>query len=119
MQILTNPQDIKNDCIYSLSTVADRSKQPINQRTTYRGLLSKDDYNDFLFGINDEDVNKFTVVLNTVSGELKLKLYKIDDGEENKVFLGSKANKDFLPKIITVEKNEEKENKNMNIKGKY
>ena len=116
---LTNPQDIKNDCIYSLSTVADRSKQPINQRTTYRGLLSKDDYNDFLFGINDEDVNKFTVVLNTVSGELKLELYKIDDGEENKVFLGSKANKDFLPKIITVEKNEEKENKNMNIKGKY
>ena len=116
---LTNPQDIKNDCIYSLSTVADRSKQPINQRTTYRGLLSKDDYNDFLFGINDDDVNKFTVVLNTVSGELKLELYKIDDGEENKVFLGSKANKDFLPKIITVEKNEEKENKNMNIKGKY
>ena len=116
---LTNPQDIKNDCIYSLSTVADRSKQPINQRTTYRGLLSKDDYNDFLFGINDDDVNKFTVVLNTVSGELKLELYKIDDGEENKVFIGSKANKDFLPKIITVEKNEEKENKNMNIKGKY
>ena len=118
---ITDPQsvDIKNDCIYSLSTIADRSKQPINQRTTYRGLLSKDDYNDFLFGINDDDVYKFTVILNTVSGELKLELYKIDNGEENKIFLGAKNNKDFLPKTITIQKSGENIDKKMNLKGKY
>ena len=116
---VTNPQDIKNDCIYKLSTIADRSQQPINQRTTYRGLLSKDDYNDFLFGINDEDVYKFTVVLNTVSGELKLELYNIDNGEENKAFIASKTNRDFLPKIISVQINEESDFKKKNLKGKY
>ena len=81
--------------------------------------MSKDDYNDFLFGIDDENVLKFTVVLNTVSGELELELYNIDNGEENKVLIGSKINRDFLPKIITVQKNEDKNSKNKNLKGKY
>ena len=116
---VTNPDDIKNDCLYKLSTIADKSKQPINQRTTYKGLLSKDDYNDFLFGIDDDNVLKFTVVLNTVSGELKLELYNIDNGEENKVLIGNKVNRDFLPKIITVQKNEDKNSKNKSLKGKY
>ena len=114
-----NPNDIKNDCIYKLSTIADKSKQPIIQKTTYKGLLGKDDYNDFLFGIDDENVIKFTVVLNTVSGELKLELYNIDNGEENKVFIGSKNNKDFLPKIITVQNTDDSTDKKRNLKGKY
>jgi hypothetical protein len=90
--------DIKNDCIYKLSSIADKSKQPIKQKTTYRGLLGKDDYNDFLFTIDDADVVKFTIVLNTVSGELKLSLYKIDGGEENKVLLTEKIIEIFSPK---------------------
>ena len=114
-----NLTDIKNDCIYKLSTIVDKSKQPINQRTTYKGLLSKDDYNDFLFGIDDENVMKFTVVLNTVSGELKLELYNIDNGEANKVLIGRKTSRDFLPKIITVQNNEDNNYKNKNLKGKY
>ena len=77
--------DIKNDCIYKLSTIADKSQQLIKQRTTYKGLLSKDDYNDFLFNIDDDGVIKFTIVLTTVSGELKLSLYNIDKGQENKL----------------------------------
>ena len=116
---VTNTTDIKNDCIYKLSTIADKSKQPINQRTTYRGLLSKDDYNEFLFRIDDENVIKFTIVLNTVSGELKLELYQVDNNEETRVFIGSKTNKDFLPKIITIQKNEDSNNKKKNLKGKY
>ena len=115
---VTNISDIKNDCIYKLSTFADKSKQIIKQRTTYKGLLSKDDYNDFLFNIDDDSVVKFTIVLNTVSGELKLSLYNIDKGDENKVFISEKNNKDFLPKIINVE-NTDARFKNKNLKGKY
>ena len=115
---VTNYSDIKNDCIYKLSTIADKSKQLIKQRTTYKGLLSKDDYNDFLFNIDDDNVVKFTIVLNTVSGELKLTLYNIDNGEEKKVFISEKNNKDFLPKIINVE-NTDVIIKNKNLKGKY
>ena len=111
--------DIKNDCIYKLSSIADKSKQPIKQKTTYRGLLGKDDYNDFLFTIDDADVVKFTIVLNTVSGELKLSLYKIDGGEENKVLLTEKNNRDFLPKIINVQNTDDMIKENKNLKGKY
>ena len=111
--------DIKNDCIYKLSTIADRSKQPIKQKTTYKGLLSKDDYNDFLFNIDDDNVIKLTVVLSTVSGELKLTLYNIDNGEENKVFIAERNNKDFLPKIINVESTDEIFKNKNNLKGKY
>ena len=114
----TNSTDIKNDCIYKLSTIADKSQQLIKQRTTYKGLLSKDDYNDFLFNIDDDSVIKFTVVLNTVSGELKLTLYNIDKGEENKIFIAEKSNKDFLPKIINVQ-NTDEIFKHNNLKGKY
>ena len=92
--------DIKNDCIYKLSTIADRSKQPIKQKTTYKGLLSKDDYNDFLFNIDDDNVIKLTVVLSTVSGELKLTLYNIDNREENKVFISERNNKNFYLKLL-------------------
>ena len=111
--------DIKNDCIYKLSTIADKSKQPIKQKTTYRGLLSKDDYNDFLFNIDDDDVIKFTIILNTVSGELKLSLYKIDNGEENKVFIDEKNNRDFLPKVINVQNSDNMFKDKQNLKGKY
>ena len=116
---VTDPQNIKNDCIYKLSTIVDKSKQQINPRTTYKGLLSKDDYNDFLFSIDDENLLKLTIVLNTVSGELKLELYKIDNGENNKVLIESKINRDFLPKIITLQNNEKKNNEYSNLKGKY
>ena len=116
---VTDLGDIKNDCIFKLSTIADKSKQPIKQKTTYKGLLSKDDYNDFLFNIDDDNVIKFTVVLNTVSGELKLSLYNIDKGEENKIFIAEKSNKDFLPKIINVQNTDEIFKGKNNLKGRY
>ena len=113
-----NTLNNKNDCIFKLSTIVDKSKQTIKQKTTYKGLLSKDDYNDFLFNIDDDNVISFTVVLNTVSGELKLSLYNIDKGEENKIFIDEKIKKDFLPKVINVKKG----NKILgekSLKGKY
>ena len=108
----------KNDCIFKLSTIVDKSKQTIKQKTTYKGLLSKEDYNDFLFNIDDDNVISFTVVLNTVSGELNLTLYNIDKGEENKILIDEKNKKDFLPKVINVQKND-KIFANKSLKGKY
>ena len=43
----------------------------------------------------------------------------MDNNEETRVFIGSKTNKDFLPKIITIQKNEDSNNKKKNLKGKY
>ena len=71
-----------------------------------------------MFNIDDDNIIRFTIVLNTVSGNLKLSLFNIDKGEENKIFISEKSNKDFLPKIIIV-RNTDKIFKNKNLKGKY
>ena len=94
-------------CIYRIRADIDESYQLIIPKTTYYNVIPKDKSDYYLMTIdNDIDIETVTVVLNSISGDTELSVYRYNIHTNTKEDeIDSSYNNAFIPDVITLYKN--------------
>ena len=94
-------------CIYRIRADIDDSYQHIIPKTTYYNIIPKDKHDYYLMTIdNDNDIQTITIVLNSISGDTELSIYKYNIYTNTKEYeIDSSYNNAFIPDVITLYKN--------------
>lgn len=100
------------ECAYEVSAFHKNTSSTLLPSKSHYQIVPNGETDSYDIFIEDDKVENFTVVLNSITGDADLKLYK--DGD-NFTAIGVSEHEGYIPDLITVKKADNPKN----FKGKY
>ena len=105
-------------CNYKIRVSISESTLLIVPKTTYFSTIATGRIDKYEVRLNDPSFSSLVIVLNSISGNPQLLVYRIieKEGNEENTIIGSSFNRDYIPDIVRVTP---KKLESPNINGKY
>ena len=94
--------DTEGLCSFKLRSVHNDTVLLMVPRTSYYNLLPHGQYDKYKIIITDESIHSAVIVLNSVSGDAELFVYKIQEENGQKKLLGYSTLNNYIPDVVRI-----------------
>ena len=91
-----------NNCLFKINTFQTKSTYLLTPRTSVYNTIPRDEIDFYKIINDDENVEEIVIVLNSITGNADMEIYKYDEDINDYRFVDSSNNKKDLPDVLKI-----------------